>query len=163
MEQAQAAGRHLAGYFSYELGLILEPGSPRCCRRPATSRCCGSGCSRPREIVEGEAVDAVLAAFETGRAYAGPLRPEWDEPAYEARFARAHDWIGAGDIYQVNLSFRARFAFAGDRWRSIGDLRARSAAAHCAYHRRRRAAHPQPVAGAVLRSRRRTARLTAGR
>ena len=34
-------------------------------------------------------------------------------PPMPARFARVKDYIAAGDIYQANLSFRARFAFAG--------------------------------------------------
>ena len=67
--------------------------------------CCGWGCSaRP----------AAKAPPAAGRAYAGPLRPEWDEAAYASRFARVKDYIAAGDIYQANLSFRARFAFAGE-------------------------------------------------
>ncbi|MBV9541189.1 MAG: aminodeoxychorismate synthase component I, partial [Alphaproteobacteria bacterium] len=65
-----------------------------------------------------------------GQAYAGPLRHEWDEAAYAARFARVHDYIEAGDIYQANLSFRSRFAFAGDPLALYARLRERALAAH---------------------------------
>ncbi len=87
---------------------------------------------------------ADLAA--AGRAYAGPLRHEWDETAYTRRFDRVHDYIGAGDIYQANLSFRSRFAFAGDPLALYLRLRDRAQAAHGAYIGRRRAADPEPLA-----------------
>ena len=40
------------------------------------------------------------------------------------RFAAVKDYIAAGDIYQANLSFRARFAFAGDPLALYEQLRA---------------------------------------
>jgi para-aminobenzoate synthetase/4-amino-4-deoxychorismate lyase len=43
------------------------------------------------------------------------------------------DYIAAGDIYQANLSFRARFAFAGDPLALYEELREKSGAGHCAY------------------------------
>ena len=33
---------------------------------------------------------------------------------YDAAFRRVMDYIAAGDVYQVNLTFTARFRFAGD-------------------------------------------------
>jgi para-aminobenzoate synthetase/4-amino-4-deoxychorismate lyase len=69
----------------------------------------------------------------TGRAYAGPLRPEWDEAAYGSRFRAVKDAIAAGDVYQANLSFRASFAFHGEPRRLYEDLRASAQAPHCAY------------------------------
>ena len=41
--------------------------------------------------------------------------------------------IAAGDIYQANLSFRARFPFVGAPRALYRDLRRHAAAAHCAY------------------------------
>ncbi|RLK44212.1 chorismate-binding protein [Cupriavidus plantarum] len=35
-------------------------------------------------------------------------------PAYEAAIARIHDWIEAGDTYQVNFTQRLRFSMFGD-------------------------------------------------
>ena len=40
--------------------------------------------------------------------------PEPSYAAYRAMFDRAQELIAAGDLYQVNLTFRARAAFAGD-------------------------------------------------
>ncbi len=50
----------------------------------------------------------------TGCAEVGPLQPDWDYAAYQRRFDRTREYIAAGDIYQVNLTFPRRAAFAGD-------------------------------------------------
>ena len=123
VERALGEGHHVAGWLGYELGYALEP--------------------RLRGHLDGHAPPLLqLGVFGppgtepspvTGRAYAGPLRPEWDEGAYASRFARVKDFIAAGDIYQANLSFRARFAFAGNPRALYEQLRTQSGAVHCAY------------------------------
>jgi para-aminobenzoate synthetase/4-amino-4-deoxychorismate lyase len=127
MEAALADGRHLAGWLGYELGYLLEP-------RLAGLQWPHLGLplvklgifDAPRPVSRAD-----LATV--GRAYAGPLRHEWDEAAYGGRFARVHDYIEAGDIYQANLSFRSRFAFAGDPLALYQRLRDRALAPHGAY------------------------------
>ena len=113
---------------SYELGYALEPHLAPLLARSRSSRCSGSASSM-RRIGSGESD----AGGRSGRAYAGPLRHEWDGKAYRSRFDRVHDYIAAGDIYQANLSFRSRFAFAGDPLALYLQLRDRAAAAHGAY------------------------------
>jgi para-aminobenzoate synthetase/4-amino-4-deoxychorismate lyase len=127
VEAALAAGHHVAGYLSYELGYALEP-------RLAPLQ----WPERPLPLLwfgvfdAPEALDrSDLAA--TGRAYAGLLHHEWDERAYTARFDRVHAYIEAGDIYQANLSFRSRFAFAGDPLALYLRLRDRALAPHGAF------------------------------
>ena len=112
-------GRHVAGWLGYELGYALEPRLGR-----------ASGPLLRLGVFAGFEHQAPTPA---GRAYAGPLRPEWDEAAYAARFARVKDYIAAGDIYQANLSFRARFAFAGEPLALYEQLLAASGAAHCGF------------------------------
>ncbi len=68
-----------------------------------------------------------------GRAYAGPLTPEWNEAEYAARFGEVHRLIGAGDIYQANLSFRAGFPVVGDALALYCNLLRQSASGHCAF------------------------------
>jgi para-aminobenzoate synthetase/4-amino-4-deoxychorismate lyase len=130
IEAALSAGKHVAGYFSYELGYLLEarllPLLPTERRVPLLWL---GVFDAP---VEADA-NAVLHQHIRGRAYAGPLQHEWSEPAYAARFRRVHAFIEAGDIYQANLSFRSRFAFVGDPLALYAQLRARSAAHYCAY------------------------------
>jgi len=121
VKAALAQGRHVAGWLGYELGYALEP---RLARHAVPGPLLRLGVFGPPES------DVPPAA---GRAYAGPLRPEWDEDAYGRRFGRIKDLIAAGDIYQANLSFRARFAFAGEPRALYERLLAQSGAAHCGF------------------------------
>jgi len=123
MEAARAAGRWLAGAFAYELGYALEPRLTAL--MPSSSQpliCFG--------VYDAPAADGPKPA---GRAYAGPLRPEWDAAEYGSRFRAVKEALAAGDIYQANLSFRAAFAFAGNPRALYEQLRAASAAPHCAF------------------------------
>ncbi len=126
--KALRAGRHAAGYFSYELGYALEPRLAPLLPTARTVPLLWFGIFDAVEITTG---DEALAA--DGRAYAGPLIHEWNERDYSARYVRVHDAIAAGDIYQANLSFRSRFPFVGDPMALYRDLRARAAAPHCAF------------------------------
>ena len=125
MEAALAQGHHLAGWLGYELGYALEP--------RLAGRLKSNAPQGPllRMGVFGPPADE--APNVPGRAYAGPLRPEWDQAQYATRFDRVKDYIAAGDIYQANLSFRARFAFVGEPRALYEQLRGQSGAAHCAY------------------------------
>ena len=112
MEERIGAGFHLAGYFSYELGHVLEPRlsdllAPAC---PTPLLWFAVFTQPPREIA-GEALER---AWQPQRAYAGPLEFEWDETAYAAKFAQVAKHIRAGDLYQANLSMRGHFPFLGD-------------------------------------------------
>ena len=117
---ALARGRHVAGWLGYELGYALEPrlGPPP------------QGALLRLGVFEAPRAEAPAPR---GRAYARRLQPEWDEAAYGARFAKVKDYIAAGDIYQANLSFRARFAFLGDALALYERLRAASGAQHCGF------------------------------
>jgi para-aminobenzoate synthetase/4-amino-4-deoxychorismate lyase len=121
LEAARAAGHWLAGAFFYELGYVLERRL-----RPLLP----DGCP----LLQFGVFDAPGdAPPQSGRAYAGRLRPEWDAPAYGTRFRAVKEAIAAGDIYQANLSFRAAFAFAGDPFALYEQLRQTAQAPHCAY------------------------------
>jgi len=117
---ALARGHHVAGWLGYELGYALED------RFAPPAR----GALLRMGVFQAPSSQAPVLR---GRAYAGPLRAEWDETAYASRFARVKDYIAAGDIYQANLSMRARFAFLGEARALYEDLRASSGAAHCGF------------------------------
>jgi para-aminobenzoate synthetase/4-amino-4-deoxychorismate lyase len=124
MQAAQAEGRHLAGFFSYELGYALEPKLAGLLPSPRRLPLLWFG-------VFAEARKGMIG--EGGRGYAGPLRWEWSEADYAARFAKVRDWIMAGDIYQANLSMRGRFRAVGDAQALFRAIRASAGAAHGAY------------------------------
>ncbi len=127
LELARAEGKYVAGYFSYELGYVLEP-------------------KLAPLLLEARAVPLLwFAVFDTceevsdtdlvpvGKAYAGPLWHEWSREEYRTRFERTHRYIADGDIYQANLSFRSRFRFAGDPLALWMALREQAAVTHGAF------------------------------
>jgi para-aminobenzoate synthetase/4-amino-4-deoxychorismate lyase len=121
LEGALAAGRHVAGWLGYGLGTVLEP--KLASLAPQNEPLLRLG------VFDGPGETPA----PVGRAYAGPLTPEWDEAAYALRFAAVKDYIAAGDIYQANLSFRARFVFAGNAHALYEQLLAKSGALHCGF------------------------------
>lgn len=120
-EKALAQGRYVAGWLGYELGYVLEARLAGLRREPEPLLRLG--------VFDGPS-DAPPV---TGRAYAGPLTPEWDPADYGSRFAAVKDYIAAGDIYQANLSLRARFPFLGEPRALYEHLLAASGAGYCGY------------------------------
>ena len=121
VEAALGRGHYVAGWLGYELGFALEP---------KLTGLAGPGLLLQLGVFGPPGSTAPPAA---GRAYVGPLRPEWNESQYAGRFDRVKETIAAGDIYQANLSLRARFAFAGDARALYEQLLARSGAGHCGF------------------------------
>ena len=124
LEAALAAGRYVAGWMAYELGYALEP------------RLAPAMPDVPGPLIQLGVYEGISDGAQTlaaGRSWCGPLRLEWDGAAYGARFAAVKDYIAAGDIYQANLSFRARFGFLGDPLALYEHLRAESGAGFCGY------------------------------
>jgi para-aminobenzoate synthetase component 1 len=66
------------------------------------------------------------SAHDDGLAESGAWRVNQTRTAYEARVARAQDYIAAGDIYQVNLARRLSTPFAGNPYHLFEHLLARS-------------------------------------
>jgi para-aminobenzoate synthetase / 4-amino-4-deoxychorismate lyase len=75
-----AAGRHAAGYLSYELGYVLEPCLLQRLWPTRQVPLLWFGIFDAPRHAEGGKAERLLSS--PGRAYAGPLRTEWDRPAY---------------------------------------------------------------------------------
>lgn len=130
---AQAQGLHAAGYFSYELGYALEPKLAALMPASRDLPLIWFGLFRTRRELDSASLAALIAASAMGRAYAGPLRFSQTREDYRHKFACVQDYISAGDAYQVNLTFPARFAFAGDPLALYGRLRSTAQAGHGGY------------------------------
>lgn len=126
-------GLFAAGYFAYELCYALEPSLARLNPARQTTPVLWFGLFRSREELDGAKASAWLAKHARGRAYAGPLRLGETQDGYAETFARVREYILAGDVYQVNLSFPARFSFAGDPLALYARLRRQAQAGHGAY------------------------------
>ncbi len=115
IEAATNAGAWAAGFIAYEAGLVFEERLRGLCPARSTTPLVWFGLySAPRELSLAE-VRARLQATATGRAAAvHDLTPERDFAAYAAGFDTIMANIAAGDCYQVNYTFKARFTLEGD-------------------------------------------------
>lgn len=105
MLEAQRAGHFLAGYAAYELGYIFEP-------RLAAQVPAPKGPLLQFGVFD-EARRFDWHAVE-GAASIGDILPLLSFDAYRERFNRVIDYIRAGDVYQVNLTFPMVGSWLGD-------------------------------------------------
>lgn len=122
MEAATARGLHLAGYASYELGYALEPKfAPQATPRSRTPLLLFGAFRAPQPFTPPPA--EVAAPFI-------PLTPAWTESEYAERFQACRDYIFAGDVYQINLTFPLYGRYAGDPLALYRGLRKRQPVAY---------------------------------
>jgi para-aminobenzoate synthetase component 1 len=122
MEAATKRGLYLAGYASYELGYALEPKF----RTQTTPR------SRTPLLLFGafKAPKPWTLPPAEGPAPNIPLTPAWTESEYAERFRACRDYIFAGDVYQINLTFPLYGRYAGDPLALYRGLRKRQPVAY---------------------------------
>lgn len=95
LDLARAQGYWLAGFASYELGYALEPRLRALMPARRNLPLLRFGCFR--------APDAAAPLGSKGGLL--KLKPRWDASHYADAFQAVHAYIGAGDIYQANLTF----------------------------------------------------------
>lgn len=104
LDAVRAGGRWLAGFASYELGYALEPRltplMPPDRRLPLL---CFGVYADPGDAPPLPSAPAALHDF----------CPRWSEADHARAFERVHRYIGAGDVYQANLTFPADMAAEG--------------------------------------------------
>ena len=104
LDDACAQGAWLAGYASYELGYVLE--TRLADRLPEGRRLpllCFGVYEQPSKL-----------DLPSGSSGVAEFQPRWDEARYTKAFQSVHDAIGAGDIYQANLTFPIDLKLEGD-------------------------------------------------
>ncbi|MCG2840829.1 aminodeoxychorismate synthase component I [Sandaracinobacter sp. RS1-74] len=113
----------LAGGFSYESGLALEPRLPR---RPAFH---WFGRFPPPALLDVAKFARLLSNWRAP-VEIGPLEPLVAREDWLQAVHRAQGYIAAGDIYQANLTFPARLAVRGHPLALFARLFAPEAAPH---------------------------------
>lgn len=95
LDKVRAQGHWLAGYATYEAGYALEP------------KLAGLMPSNRRlPLICFGVYDAPAPAEPLcGKAGLSALQPQWDKDRYTASFGQVKRAIGAGEIYQANLTF----------------------------------------------------------
>ena len=133
--EAGARGLHAAGFLSYELGYLLEPRlTPLLPARRNQPLIWMGLFGPPREL------DALAARREIEmRARSGHrldnLRLSIGRDEYLKLLARVKDYITAGDVYQINLTFKYLFDLDGDPLSLYAELRRKQRVAHGAFLR----------------------------
>ncbi len=114
-EEALSRGAHVAGFLSYELGLVFEEKLAALLPAEAAFPLLWLGVfDRPQELSRDEARDWLNGQAGMATAEISALAFSMTRADYGAAFRRAMDYIAAGDVYQVNLTLRAGFELSGD-------------------------------------------------
>lgn len=128
-QAARASGKWLAGYVSYEAGYLLEPKLrpllPESRRAPLV---CLGVFDGP---FEGDA-NQIFRPHSNAEPAILDARATWSASTYEARFAKLHDHLRAGDCYQGNLTFPVHARWEGDPLAIFRQLAARQPVRHSA-------------------------------
>src|SRR5215813_10223038 len=110
-----ARGLRAAGFFSYELGYCLESELTTLLPDSRSVPLFWIGLFRAPQPLDDAATRAWLDAHGAAeRAKISDLRLSWSRDQYREAFNRVEDYIAAGDVYQINLTLKYLFAFAGD-------------------------------------------------
>ena len=131
LEAAAAEGLYAAGFFAYELGYVVEPKIRALLPEGRNVPLLWFGLyDAPREMTEAD-VDHWLATHTKSGSYQfTSVTTAWTQNEYESRFAAVQDKIRAGDIYQLNLTFKARFRLEGSPLTFYRDMRHRQRVAY---------------------------------
>ena len=129
MQASQMQGLHAVGLFTYELGVLLQgvelpPGKAD---QELAKILLFEDC---RHLSAGEADEWLeQRAAQEGDTTAGVvgLTPSVTEAEFSEAIAQIHRYIEAGDTYQVNYTYRVRFAAYGSLLALYRRLRARQA------------------------------------
>ncbi len=131
IEAARAQGLHAAGFFAYELGYVLEPRLAHRLPENRTVPLIWFGLYEAPFAMTGREVEAWLETNTASASHAfSDVQLAWDKAAYLERFAEVKERIRAGDIYQLNLTFKARFRLEGSPLTFYRELRRKQRVAH---------------------------------
>ncbi|MDP3554927.1 aminodeoxychorismate synthase component I [Methylocystis sp.] len=122
MEAATRRGLYLAGYAGYELGYALEPKFAAQATPDAQTPLLLFGAfraPRPWSLPPAESAAPNI-----------PLSPAWTQEEYTQRFNTCRDYIFAGDVYQINLTFPLYGRYDGDALALYRGLRKRQPVAY---------------------------------
>ena len=131
IEEALAAGHYVAGFLAYELGYVLEPKLAHLLPKDRKVPFIWFGVYADPDVMTSRQVADWLASHTLSHTYEFTnVSLAWQRDDYVSRFARVQEMIRAGDIYQLNLTFKARFALSGSPLAFYRDMRQRQRVAY---------------------------------
>ncbi|MDB5680251.1 MAG: aminobenzoate synthetase [Sphingomonas bacterium] len=126
LRAARHRGLHAAGFIAYEAAAAFEAAIGAL--PPGGSPLLWFGLFERYDEIAPDDVPDLLP--DPVSAWAGTPQPDVDRGAYADRFDQVRALIEAGDIYQANLSYRARVPVAGDPLAIYAKLRASAQAGY---------------------------------
>jgi len=133
-EAASAAGRHLAGFLSYELGLAFEPRLLPLLPEEMEFPLFWLGIyDAPTEMDRLAAWRWLKERASRELVRVNDLNYSMSRGGYGGAFKRVMDYIFAGDVYQINLTLHANFKLDGDPTGLYRDLCRSQPVAHGAF------------------------------
>ena len=131
IEDGVAGGLHAAGFFAYELGYVLEPKLSALMPEKRNVPLIWIGLYKaPAEMTSAEVEHWLATHTRSGSFHFTDVKLGWDEAQYLERFTEVIEKIRAGDIYQLNLTFKARFKLSGSPLTFFLDLRQKQRVAY---------------------------------
>lgn len=128
IEALNAEGYYLAGSLSYELGYLFEPRLAALLQErlqkagPSAPLIWMAAFNAPRslDVPELEQLFASAGSFKTSTPGLSLSRED-----YIAKIGQVRDYIAAGDVYQINFTFKYNFSFSGNLVAFYEKLRAK--------------------------------------
>lgn len=114
LEDGLSRGLHAAGFMSYELGYAFEPRLQERAQAEAAVPLLWFGLFKAPQSLTSRQAGEWLAKRGGDYRLKQPPRPTITRETYRARFETTKRMIEAGDIYQLNLTFKADFEIDGD-------------------------------------------------
>ncbi len=108
------AGYYIAGWISYEAGLTFEPKLAPLYRPPYEAPLLSFGVYKEQVKLAPQDSEAHWAEISAREGYElSDVRLNISRPEYETAAAKIHQYLKAGDIYQVNFTLKSLFDFTG--------------------------------------------------
>lgn len=131
IEEGVASGLYAAGFFAYELGYGLEPKLAALLPDKRNVPLLWIGLYKaPAEMTSADVEQWLATHTRSGSFHFTDVTLAWDEEEYLQRFNEVIEKIRAGDIYQLNLTFKARFKLSGSPLTFFLDLRQKQRVAY---------------------------------
>jgi para-aminobenzoate synthetase/4-amino-4-deoxychorismate lyase len=131
IEDGVKSGLYAAGFFAYELGYVLEPKLAPLLPEQRNVPLLWIGLYKaPAEMTSAEVEHWLATHTRSGSFRFTDVSLSWSEKEYIERFNEVIEKIRAGDIYQLNLTFKARFKLSGSPLTFFLDLRQKQRVAY---------------------------------